>query len=298
MTKTSPWFKFDSSAYLIGTEALSLEEQGAYVRLLANMYDRDGPLPNDDEVVARMLGGNVRRWRRIKAALINAGKIKITASGIINDRAMREISERRAKSKKAAAAARKRHENQTADQPAIAEVSGKDCPNIRETLPIICENIPEKPNEINGSPSANALPIEKEIERKKEETQQPHHYDAARDVGCDGFELEKKLRDAAGDSLNHFAMSLNDVTPIRLLLGDGFDLDRQILPVIREHAKTKSGVSSWKYFATIVRKTCGTSDGTPKLTKADRIEQLKQQGYSARGALQVLQREFPNEVRQ
>jgi uncharacterized protein YdaU (DUF1376 family) len=51
-------------AYLGDTTHLSLEEHGAYLKLLMVTWRNNGiPLPDDDVRIARILGVSVRRWR-------------------------------------------------------------------------------------------------------------------------------------------------------------------------------------------------------------------------------------------
>ena len=74
------------------------------------------------------------------------------------------------------------------------------------------------------------------------------------DVDDDDFKLEKQLRDAAVDQpINHFAASMCDVTQIRDLINQGYDLEGQILPTIRKHQHKGGQISSWGYFATIIK---------------------------------------------
>lgn len=89
-----PWFKFDTAAFLSGTSTMTLEERGAYIGLLAMMYERDGDLDDNDMVVACGLYVNVRTWRRVKKALVAKGKILISEGKITNRRAQAEIEAR------------------------------------------------------------------------------------------------------------------------------------------------------------------------------------------------------------
>ena len=73
----------DPAAAVEGMDGLSLEQIGAYNLLLDHIYCRDGVLADDDDLVARMLHIDRRRWRRLKAELMGAGKLR-TADGMIN----------------------------------------------------------------------------------------------------------------------------------------------------------------------------------------------------------------------
>ena len=146
------WFQLYTEDYLIGTEGLTWEEQGVYVRLLVLMYDRNGPLPDDDRVISRMLLGDIRAWRRVKETLISLGKIKMTSAGLINERVMGEIKARQDKSRKASKSAQKRWKGRTE----IGGTSGVAIAELSDSYPIANEQLTgdrsEKPNEINGTP--------------------------------------------------------------------------------------------------------------------------------------------------
>jgi hypothetical protein len=61
---------------------LTLEEQGAYRNLLDEAHLRGGPIPNDEEVLARACG-DARRWRRVRAKVM--AHFTLTADGWRNE---------------------------------------------------------------------------------------------------------------------------------------------------------------------------------------------------------------------
>lgn len=75
------WYKRDPDAALNGMAELSLAERGAYNSIIDLLYARDGNVPDDDVMVARMIRCHWREWRTIKASLIAKGKVHITADG-------------------------------------------------------------------------------------------------------------------------------------------------------------------------------------------------------------------------
>jgi uncharacterized protein YdaU (DUF1376 family) len=138
MSKSLPWFPFFHDDYLDGTADLSLEEQGAYCRLLAFMYRNAGALQDDDNRIAHMLHVQVRPWRRIKAVLVAKGKLKITSAGIINARVMKVLEVQAAKAKKAKQSA----DTRWSVVPPFGECSGKlGRENQRKQRPGRCERI-------------------------------------------------------------------------------------------------------------------------------------------------------------
>jgi uncharacterized protein YdaU (DUF1376 family) len=64
-----PSMKFYVDAYMADTTHLTLEEHGAYLLLLMNMWRRNGALASDDAMLARMLGLQPRAWHRLKPRL-------------------------------------------------------------------------------------------------------------------------------------------------------------------------------------------------------------------------------------
>ncbi len=88
-----PWYKRDVDAWRGGTRGLSLELRGFYSELLDAMWDRQGPIPNDDSKIAIMVGCNKRSVRKLLPHLIACGKVKETPEGLVNDRMIKEISD-------------------------------------------------------------------------------------------------------------------------------------------------------------------------------------------------------------
>lgn len=87
-----PWFKFYPSDWLNGTRGLSLEERGAYMTLIALMYEEQGAIPDDERWVCGALDCDVRVWRRLRDKLSRYGKIVPNADGFLaNRRVLEEV---------------------------------------------------------------------------------------------------------------------------------------------------------------------------------------------------------------
>jgi uncharacterized protein YdaU (DUF1376 family) len=87
-----PYHKRYHSDALAGFMALTLEERGAYQTLLDMMYDRGGPLIDNERLLAGYMNCSIRKWRMIRDELIAKRKITITRDGLItNPRAEKEI---------------------------------------------------------------------------------------------------------------------------------------------------------------------------------------------------------------
>lgn len=77
---------------LAGFMSLTLEERGAYQTLLDMMYDRAGPLPGNDRLIAGYMGCSLRKWASLREALVAKGKIRVGDDGsITNDRVEKEL---------------------------------------------------------------------------------------------------------------------------------------------------------------------------------------------------------------
>lgn len=89
---TLPYHKRYHSDALAGFMPLTLEERGAYQTLLDMMYDRGGPLIDNERLLAGYMNCSLRKWRQIREQLILKGKIRINRDGqISNGRAEKEI---------------------------------------------------------------------------------------------------------------------------------------------------------------------------------------------------------------
>ena len=88
---TLKWYKRDPRAALAGMRKLTLEERGAYNTILDLIYIHDGALEDDPRFICHELNTNIRGWSRIKARLLDMGKIYIHAGHIRNQRADDEV---------------------------------------------------------------------------------------------------------------------------------------------------------------------------------------------------------------
>lgn len=86
------WYKHDPEAFKGGTLGLSLEEIGAYVLILDDIYARETGIPDDQGYGCRLLRCDPRVWRRVRARLVHLGKLQVQGQTLTNLRAMSEIS--------------------------------------------------------------------------------------------------------------------------------------------------------------------------------------------------------------
>lgn len=130
---------------------LTLEERGAYQTLLDLIYDRGGPLPDNDGLLARYMGVSIRKWKAIRQSLIQHGKIRAEGESLVNDRAISEVENAAKTSRKlaenGAKGGRKKHQNAKNDNDynENGENRLEKKPSIPDTRSQIPEEVEDKP---------------------------------------------------------------------------------------------------------------------------------------------------------
>lgn len=108
-----PWFQFYPNDWLAGTRGLSAVETGIYITIIATLYDRAAPLPNDPERLARMCGASKRIFIAALNRLVEDGKLILNEQGIWNERVAEELQNRNEKVEKNKKAAETRWNGKT-----------------------------------------------------------------------------------------------------------------------------------------------------------------------------------------
>lgn len=89
------FYKMEYEAWDEGTDYLTLEQEGAYLRLCHQMYRRRGPVPNNPSTLARLWRCHTNKAKVIIDALIKLGKVQETADGFLtNSRVELELNRR------------------------------------------------------------------------------------------------------------------------------------------------------------------------------------------------------------
>jgi uncharacterized protein YdaU (DUF1376 family) len=104
--------------WLSGTLDLTLEQEAAYLRVCLLIYSRGGPIPDNERWLAGACRVSTRRWRALRQALVDAGKITIVDGLIHQSRCRIELE-------KSANFARKQRENVSKRWRKIPESSAK-----------------------------------------------------------------------------------------------------------------------------------------------------------------------------
>lgn len=170
------WFKFYGRDYRDGVRDLPWEVTGIYSVLLTLMYEEEGGRIRDhDHRLARLVGCDIRLWKRARATLIEAGKLHVTEDGFLTNsrvetetKAQAAISEVRRKS--GTSSAQVRHKSETSsEQLAVSNApkskKTKDPPPANaQILPLYARALPESESDI---PSTSLRSVEGEPAPKK-----------------------------------------------------------------------------------------------------------------------------------
>lgn len=90
MGKQAPWIRFFPSDWLAGTRGLSASETGIYITLIASMYERGEPVPEDHKRLARLCGASNSTFQSALETLVVAGKLLRVDGGLWNERVGKE----------------------------------------------------------------------------------------------------------------------------------------------------------------------------------------------------------------
>lgn len=73
-----PWYQRGAADFIMAVRGWDLEQAGAYSLILDHLNDRDRPLPDDDKFMAGLLHCSPQKWRKLRAFLIEQGKLVVT----------------------------------------------------------------------------------------------------------------------------------------------------------------------------------------------------------------------------
>lgn len=117
--REGPWIRFFPSDWLAGTRGMTAAETGIYITLIAMMYERGEPIPNDTSRLARLCGTTTAALRSTLSTLVEEGKITLVDGALWNERVGVETENRRGKSTSAQKSAetrwQKKEQKQQAD---------------------------------------------------------------------------------------------------------------------------------------------------------------------------------------
>jgi len=141
------FYKCNPTAFLEGTSELTLKQCGLYSRVINLIYSRDGIVPDDDRLVARMLNVEIRTWRNVGGQLRALGKLWVGADGYLKTPRVDE----------------------TISDAEIASKSVKLQRTSRELRTNLGRELSKKRSKING----NVFSIQSQRDKKEEERDSP-----------------------------------------------------------------------------------------------------------------------------
>lgn len=106
----NPYVQFYTSDFLAGTSGMTAASKGVYITLLCQMYEREAPLTQEWDTLARRCGCTLPAFKKAVEALVDDGKLTVTGAGIWSPKCDKHITLRRERQKSAKAAAKTRWE--------------------------------------------------------------------------------------------------------------------------------------------------------------------------------------------
>jgi uncharacterized protein YdaU (DUF1376 family) len=229
---------FYTDAYLADTQHLTLEEHGAYLKLLMVMWRNGGSLPDDDARVTRYIGTTPAKWQKIKsvvAAFFTYSDNQFTQKNLqkIFLRNMALAQKNRENGIKGAQAKHKKNK-----ETGIASATAKPQATSK----------PE-PSEALANHKPYTISQEEQLKRVGEAGAAPTGF----------FQRVFDYTTAQFPALTTANTSL-----IHAWAAEGYDFERHVKPAI-DQAKAKSASpGSFKYFAPIIADSAKASSGVPK----------------------------------
>ena len=86
-----PYYKAYPRDFIEGTIGMPFEIKCAYRVILDLIYMQGGNLPDDARYISGLLGCSIRKWKSIRAALVEADKVQVSGEFLTNYRAVKEL---------------------------------------------------------------------------------------------------------------------------------------------------------------------------------------------------------------
>lgn len=139
--EADPWYKRYPRDYFDDTRELTPEQRGLYNDAIELMYMAEGPIKDDNRLLAFKMCVDMRTWKRVRAHLLSVGMLYITSGKLFNKRVKTILAQRE------------------------LERSSMGARGLAK--PLVQCDLFENHNEINGPARASSPDIE--IDKKKED---------------------------------------------------------------------------------------------------------------------------------
>jgi uncharacterized protein YdaU (DUF1376 family) len=162
------WFKFYGRDYRDGVRDLPFDVVGIYSVLLTYMYEEPGGRIKDhDQRLARLVGCDIRMWKRARATLIEAGKLSVTADGFLtNARVEIEVTSAELLSEVRAKSGRSSRQLNDSDKPKSLKTESTPEANA-SNLPLYARALPESESDKDTSLRSVSLGASKSSKPKR-----------------------------------------------------------------------------------------------------------------------------------
>jgi uncharacterized protein YdaU (DUF1376 family) len=275
----APYIKFFTSDFLTGIADLSADEIGVYTVVLALIWDRGTPIPDDPAWLARRAGTSTRRFNQIKNRLCDLGKLEVRNGLIGNRRALSEVAKRDGKSDQARAAALARWHHEGEPELPLDDAPGKTKPPIKsgksgqtsEEQDVLIPRKSERKSQKTAnsddadasSPSRARASPEPELESNNRPT--PESLPLGPDA--DLVTLLEAVSDACGYRPSHPGQIARAMDMVKAWREEGIDFDLIVLPTVRYIvANSNDPTSSLARFDRKVRHEHAKARATPSAT--------------------------------
>lgn len=252
-----PWFKCWSHNWLRGTRRLDPYARGCYWDLICLIHENGGPIDDDAFFIASELHITQRKWKAVRAKLIDAGKITVLDGKLSNKRAEIELNDGQNEHGKISEAAVKREEKRRGqgEKPHKNRVTGTDTvPETRGEIKHGSNHPYSRGQKKEDSgvlpPTQSPQPASVDIEDR------PPLRDGAGKISTRFLKwaIEGPLWTAGGASLDPISPNLHQLSDLISWIEGGADFDHDILPAIEAKAAGLKPrmVKSWGFFGQAV----------------------------------------------
>ena len=186
-----PYYKAYPRVFVEGTIGLPFEIKCAYRVVIDLIYMQGGDLPDDARYISGHLGCSLRKWKSIRAALVEMGKIQVSGEFLTNYRADKELETLAKLQDKMAENARQPRKNKGLEKPLQSHTEPEPDTDIskRDTNVSLVISAPEPVNQIaeaveiyNTTASATGWPIVQKLTPARSQALK------ARLKDCDGID--------------------------------------------------------------------------------------------------------------
>lgn len=260
--RDQPWYKMRYDLWDSGTMLLTLEEQGAYLRVINQMYRDGGTLVDDDRVLARIWDCHINKARRLRKRLIDLGKVESVVTKnpgirhLVNARVMDEIEDREQRSNHMREIGAKGGKRSAQSRGGGGQVVGANFQKVgtfrefgQQKVDEKSEGISDNPLSYNGASEADAQAPRSSYKIRKNNN--PPYPPSTTNPGVRRDEpdlnfVKEAVWKAAQGNIDDTSTAAIVLAPIFDLINAGLDLELDILPAVETKIATlRRPLTTW-----------------------------------------------------